>query len=113
MQEQERIANEEAEKRLKAALTAKREPGATVSRVASPAIGNAAASEIPEVKPVVADEVEVPMEVDSTPPAAPPKEEVSFSPIIWTRSLELQLFFFFCRVHGYPNSLHYLRTLRQ
>lgn len=37
MQEQERLANEEAEKRLKAALlTAKREPSTTQSRVASP-----------------------------------------------------------------------------
>jgi THO complex subunit 2 len=39
MQEQERVANEEAEKRLKAALTAKREPAMT-SRIASPSIGN-------------------------------------------------------------------------
>lgn len=39
MQEQERVANEEAEKRLKAALTAKREPSTTASRVASPALG--------------------------------------------------------------------------
>jgi THO complex subunit 2 len=38
MQERERVANEEAEKRLKAALTAKREP-AIASRVASPAVG--------------------------------------------------------------------------
>lgn len=36
MQEQERLANEEAEKRLKAALTAKREPSVSQSRVASP-----------------------------------------------------------------------------
>ncbi len=39
MQEKERVANEEAEKRLKAALTAKREPNATASRVASPSPG--------------------------------------------------------------------------
>lgn len=38
MQEQERISNEEAEKRLKAALTAKK-PLNSVSRVASPGIG--------------------------------------------------------------------------
>jgi THO complex subunit 2 len=38
MQERERVANEEAEKRLKAALTAKREP-VIASRVASPAVG--------------------------------------------------------------------------
>ncbi|KAK0191289.1 transcription factor/nuclear export subunit protein 2-domain-containing protein [Armillaria mellea] len=36
--EQNRLASEEAEKRLKAALTAKREPSAAVSRVASPAV---------------------------------------------------------------------------
>jgi len=39
MQEQERVANEEAEKRLKAALTAKREPSNSVSRVSSPSVG--------------------------------------------------------------------------
>lgn len=39
MQEQERVANEEAEKRLKAALTAKREPSNVTSRVSSPSIG--------------------------------------------------------------------------
>ncbi|OSX60384.1 hypothetical protein POSPLADRAFT_1058548 [Postia placenta MAD-698-R-SB12] len=43
MQEKERIASEEAEKRLKAALTAKREPNASTSRVASPSIGDSAA----------------------------------------------------------------------
>jgi THO complex subunit 2 len=41
MQEQERVANEEAEKRLKAALTAKREPNTTPSRVSSPTAGAA------------------------------------------------------------------------
>jgi THO complex subunit 2 len=35
MQEQERVANEEAERRLKAALTAKREPASNISRAAS------------------------------------------------------------------------------
>lgn len=38
MQEKERIASEEAEKRLKAALTAKREPN-NASGVASPSLG--------------------------------------------------------------------------
>jgi THO complex subunit 2 len=38
-QEQERVANEEEEKRLKAALKAKREPSAATSRVSSPSIG--------------------------------------------------------------------------
>ncbi|KAF9076495.1 transcription factor/nuclear export subunit protein 2-domain-containing protein [Rhodocollybia butyracea] len=36
MEEQERLANQEAERRLKAALTAKREPSISQSRVASP-----------------------------------------------------------------------------
>ena len=36
LQEKERVASEEAERRLKAALTAKREPFTSVSRVASP-----------------------------------------------------------------------------
>ena len=36
LQEKERVASEEAERRLKAALTAKREPNTSVSRVASP-----------------------------------------------------------------------------
>ncbi|KZT71598.1 hypothetical protein DAEQUDRAFT_763816 [Daedalea quercina L-15889] len=43
MQEKERLASEEAEKRLKAALTAKREPN-TASRVASPSIGESSAT---------------------------------------------------------------------
>lgn len=43
MQEKERIASEEAEKRLKAALTAKREP-VTTSRTGSPAVADGAAS---------------------------------------------------------------------
>lgn len=37
MEEKEKLASEETEKRLKAALSAKREPSTTVSRVASPA----------------------------------------------------------------------------
>ena len=74
MQEQERIANEEAEKRLKATLTAKREPGATASRVASPAVGNSATSESADPKPSSIDEVESSMDVDLAPP--PPKDDV-------------------------------------
>jgi THO complex subunit 2 len=46
MQQQERLANEEAEKRLKAALTAKREPP-VASRVASPSIGNSTTANDP------------------------------------------------------------------
>ena len=78
MQEQERIANEEAEKRLKAALTAKREPGATASRVASPAMGNPPTPESSDPKPSSTDEVESSMDVDSAviPPPPPQKDDV-------------------------------------
>jgi THO complex subunit 2 len=67
MQEQERLAGEEAEKRLKAALTAKREPGTTASRVASPAGGNVSTPESSDPKPPATEESETPMEVDLTP----------------------------------------------
>ena len=43
-EEQERVANEEAEKRLKAALAAKRDPSITNSRIASPAVGEVSSS---------------------------------------------------------------------
>ena len=67
MQEQERLANEEVEKRLKATLTAKtkREAGASASRVASPAVGTPSTSETPEPK-ANAEEAESTMEVDSS-----------------------------------------------
>ena len=48
MQEQEQIASQEAEKRLKAALAAKRDPSTATSRIASPSIGESGmAVEIP------------------------------------------------------------------
>jgi hypothetical protein len=46
-EEQERVANEEAEKRLKAALAAKRDPSIANSRIASPAVGDTNSSETP------------------------------------------------------------------
>lgn len=46
-EEQERVANEEAEKRLKAALAAKRDPSIANSRIASPVVGDASSSETP------------------------------------------------------------------
>ena len=74
MQEQEeRIAIEAEEKRLKAALTAKREPNTSTSRLASPAIGNAVNSEVVEAKPPIED-TEISMVVDSV--ARSQKEEV-------------------------------------
>ena len=52
MQEQaERLAIEAEERRLKAALTAKRDPNPSSSRLASPAIGNTTNSEVIEAKP--------------------------------------------------------------
>ena len=44
-EEQERVASEEAEKRLKAALAAKRDPSTANSRIASPAVGDTNSSE--------------------------------------------------------------------
>ena len=75
MQEQERINSEEAEKRLKAALAAKRDSSSAKSRVASPAVG---VSDLPEAaKPEIkAEEVGAPMEVDSGALTTPLKEEV-------------------------------------
>ena len=47
-EEQERVANEEAEKRLKAALAAKRDPSiAAQSRIASPVVGDTCSSDTP------------------------------------------------------------------
>lgn len=74
MQEQERIASEEVEKRLKATLTAKREPGTVGSRVASPGV---AVAVTPDVK-TTSGESETIMDVETTVVASPQKEEVSF-----------------------------------
>jgi THO complex subunit 2 len=75
MPEQERLANEEAEKRLKAALTAKK-PLTGSSRVASPAIGGGADTPT-DSKAVVQDTTpkeDVPMETE--PPVPTPTPEV-------------------------------------
>jgi len=76
MQEQERLAGEEAEKRLKAALTAKREPGITASRLASPAGGNASTIESSDPKPASTEESETPMEIDGTITTPTQKDDV-------------------------------------
>ena len=76
MQEQERLAGEEAEKRLKAALTAKREPGITASRLASPAGGNASTLESSDPKPASTEESETPMEIDLTNTMPTQKDDV-------------------------------------
>jgi THO complex subunit 2 len=111
-EEQERVANEEAEKRLKAALAAKRErdPSIANSRVASPVVGDASSSETPpvvdskfgtqEAKP----SEDVAMENgDSQAPAVSPVPEVSTEHItlnlIVSPPLTLLVFF---RVPGFP-----------
>ena len=81
MAEQERIAGEEAEKRLKAALTAKREP-ASASRVASPRLDTpipleaAAADANPPVEDTATQE-DISMEVEANAVPSPPTPEVS------------------------------------
>ena len=69
MQEQERAANEEVEKRLKAALLTKREPGTAASRIASPAIGTPTSEILADAKQPPDESSgtdEVLMEVDAT-----------------------------------------------
>lgn len=69
MQEQERAANEEVEKRLKAALLTKREPGTAASRIASPAIGTPTSQILADAKQPPDESSgtdEVLMEVDAT-----------------------------------------------
>jgi hypothetical protein len=79
MQEQERIANEEAEKRLKAALTAKREPGASTSRVATPDDTAGAKPEFGEGGEGPSEDTA--MEVDSATLQPTQPAEVRFSPL--------------------------------
>ena len=85
-EEQERIANEEAEKRLKAALAAKRErdPSIANSRVASPVVGDASSSETspvvdskPSIQEVKPSEDVVVENGDSQAPTVSPVPEVS------------------------------------
>ncbi|KAF5393664.1 hypothetical protein D9757_000298 [Collybiopsis confluens] len=72
MQEQERKANEEAEKRLKAALTAKREPSTTQSRVASPLPSSMAETKPPaEVPPSGSEDVSMDPDPNASVPTAP------------------------------------------
>lgn len=83
MAEQERIAGEEAEKRLKAALTAKREP-TSASRIASPRLGTPSLPETvvdsnPPVEDMFAQE-DVSMEVEANAVASPPTPESPWLP---------------------------------
>lgn len=107
MQEQERIANEQAEKRLKAALTAKREPATSVSRVASPSIGNGGTPDpVTDYKPSVeemsaADDISMDAEASTAP--TPPAPEVS---LLTYRSCGL----WFTKVCIYLRALGYLSS---
>jgi THO complex subunit 2 len=80
--DQERIAGEEAEKRLKAALTAKREP-APASRIASPRLETLTSSEVatdskPPVENTSALE-DISMEQEANAVHSPPSPEVSLA----------------------------------
>lgn len=66
MQEQERLANEEEEKRLKAALTAKREAVAVTSRVSSPVVKDSAVEQQAPV-PDISSKEDIKMEIDLPP----------------------------------------------
>lgn len=83
------MANEEAEKRLKAALTAKREPVSSASRVASPNLGNPSTPEPSgDVKPSIDDQQlveDAPMEVDSTSAIASAPEASLGGPIFLSK----------------------------
>lgn len=85
MEEKDKIANEEAERRLKATLAAKREPSMVTSRVASPNQGEPATPVEATPRPktpaseaqVAADPV--PMEgVEVAAPVSPPNSDVRF-----------------------------------
>jgi THO complex subunit 2 len=82
MADQERIAGEEAEKRLKAALTAKREP-ASASRIESPRLGTLTLSEaVTHSKLPVEDTSaleDVSMEPEANVVLSPPTQEVSLA----------------------------------
>ncbi|KAG9317173.1 transcription factor/nuclear export subunit protein 2-domain-containing protein [Chiua virens] len=74
MQEKERVANEEAEKRLKARLSAKRDPSASASRMESPS-GTNTPRDNSEQKPSLAEGNEdntMEVELETTPVAESP-----------------------------------------
>ena len=123
MQEQERTANEEAEKRLKAALTAKRDPVA--SRVASPSVGpsggvtesgashisDAANDNPPLVQDHHANEGSA-MEIDATPTAVSPlSAEVRLHPSMKSKSEDVTGLH--RRNRGYLSFLSYLIKSRR
>jgi len=77
--EQERAASEEEERRLKAKLTAKREPSANPSRVASPAVsGTTTEQPAKDTNTVVEESQDVVM--DSVESSTPKPEEPQWLP---------------------------------
>ena len=82
-QEKERIAHEDVEKRLKAVLREKREPNASNSRIASPAIGDAS-TPAESSSTAAKDDTQTngtPMEgVDGPAQNSPPSEENPWLP---------------------------------
>lgn len=77
--EQERAASEEEERRLKAKLTAKREPTANPSRVASPAVsGTTTEQPAKDVTPAAEEPQDVAM--DTAESSTPKPEEPQWLP---------------------------------
>ena len=77
--EQERAASEEEERRLKAKLTAKREPTATSSRVASPAVsGTTTEQSAKDATPAAEEPQDVAM--DSAESSTPKPDEPQWLP---------------------------------
>lgn len=72
MQEKERVANEEAEKRLKARLSAKRDPSASASRMESPSGANTPRDSSEQKPPLVEgnEDNAMDVELEITTPAA-------------------------------------------
>lgn len=72
MQEKERVANEEAEKRLKARLSAKRDPSGSVSRMESPSGANTPRDNSEHKPPLVEgnEDNAMDVELEITTPAA-------------------------------------------
>ena len=77
--EQERAASEEEERRLKAKLTAKREPSANPSRVASPAAPGAT-TEQPAKDAISTTEESQDVTMDSAETSTPKPEEPQWLP---------------------------------
>jgi hypothetical protein len=105
MQEQERAANEEAERRLKAALTAKREPASNTSRATSTnGTPNSTAEGVVEAKTTATEgngTEDVNMEIDFVIPTPSSSQEASLRILDQVQRPEENY-----RVLGYPSCPH-------